>query len=41
MTLHVETEAERETARRTLQAVIQKLEEALLLQRERSKENDV
>jgi hypothetical protein len=41
MTLHVETEVERENARRTLQAVIEKLEEALLLQRERSKESDV
>lgn len=41
MTLHAETEAEREAARRTLQSVIEKLEEALLLQRERQKECDV
>lgn len=41
MVLHVETETERENARRTLQAAIEKLEEALMLQRERSKENDV
>ncbi|HVS46611.1 MAG TPA: hypothetical protein VMS32_08095 [Verrucomicrobiae bacterium] len=36
MALAAESDREREIARRTLEAVIEKLEQALLLQRERS-----